>query len=80
MDGDLAPLDKIVVLAKKYDALIFVDDCHATGFLGPKGKGTPFLFGVEKDIDIVNSTLGKALGGGNGGYTTGKKEIIELLR
>lgn len=80
MDGDIAPLDRIVELAKKYNAVIFVDECHATGFIGPTGRGTPELFGVEDEIDIVNSTLGKALGGASGGYTTSKKEIVEVLR
>jgi glycine C-acetyltransferase len=80
MDGDIAPLDKIVDLARKYDALIFVDECHATGFIGRNGRGTPELFGVEKEIDVINSTLGKALGGASGGYSTGRKEIIEMLR
>ncbi len=68
MDGDIAPLDKIVDLANKYNALIFVDECHATGFIGKHGRGTPELFGVEGQIDIINSTLGKALGGASGGF------------
>ena len=80
MDGDLAPLDKIVNLANKYGANILVDESHATGVLGKTGRGTPELFGLNDEIDLINSTLGKALGGGCGGYTTGKKEIIELLR
>jgi len=80
MDGDIAPLDKIVNIAQKYDANIMIDESHSSGFLGKTGRGTPELFGVEKHIDIINSTLGKALGGGSGGYTTGRKEIIELLR
>lgn len=80
MDGDIAPLDKIVHLAQKYDANLFVDESHASGFLGKTGRGTPELFGVSKHIDIINSTLGKALGGGSGGYSTGRKEIIDLLR
>lgn len=80
MDGDIAPLDKIVALADKYNALIFVDECHATGFFGKRGRGTPEYFGVEKDIDIINSTLGKALGGASGGYTTGRKEVVQILR
>lgn len=80
MDGDVAPLDRIVELARKYKANIFVDECHATGFYGKNGKGTPEHFGVINEIDIINSTLGKALGGGSGGYTTGSKEIVELLR
>ena len=80
MDGDLAPLDKIVDLAKKYNAHTFVDEAHATGALGMTGRGTPELFGFEGQIDIINSTLGKALGGGTGGFTCAKKEVIELLR
>ncbi|KAF9163449.1 hypothetical protein DFQ26_002498 [Actinomortierella ambigua] len=80
MDGKIAPLDKICDMAEKYNALIFVDDCHATGFLGPNGRGTPEHFGVQDRVHIVNSTLGKALGGAAGGYTTGSKEMIDLLR
>lgn len=80
MDGDIAQLDKICELADKYDALLFVDDCHATGFIGPTGRGTPELFGLEDRIDILNSTLGKALGGASGGYTTGKASLVTLLR
>jgi len=80
MDGDIAPLDKIVLLCEKYNATLFVDECHSTGFFGKKGRGTPEYFGVQDKVDIINSTLGKALGGATGGYTTGKKEVIELLR
>lgn len=80
MDGDIAPLKKICDLANKYDAQVFIDECHATGFLGITGRGTPELCGVEGRIDIINSTLGKALGGGMGGYTTGPKEVIDILR
>jgi glycine C-acetyltransferase len=80
MDGDIAPLDKIVQIAQKYEANLFLDECHSTGFIGKTGRGTPELFGVTEYIDVVNSTLGKALGGGIGGYTTGKKELIDLLR
>ena len=80
MDGDLAPLDKIVNIAKKYNANVFLDESHATGIVGKNGRGTPEHFGVENEIDFINSTLGKALGGASGGYTTGKKEIIEVLR
>jgi glycine C-acetyltransferase len=80
MDGDVTPLKKICDLASKYDAQVFIDECHATGFIGMTGRGTPELCGVEGRIDIINSTLGKALGGGMGGYTTGPKEIIDLLR
>jgi len=80
MDGLLAPLDKICDLAEKYDALVMVDECHATGFIGATGRGTPEEKGVLNRIDIITGTLGKALGGAMGGYTTGKKEIIEILR
>jgi glycine C-acetyltransferase len=80
MDGYVAQLDKINALANQYDALVMVDECHAAGFIGKTGKGTPELCGVHGQIDIVTGTLGKALGGAMGGYTTGKKEIIELLR
>jgi glycine C-acetyltransferase len=80
MDGDIAPLDKIVNIAQKYEANIFVDESHASGFIGKTGRGTPELFEVTDQIDIINSTLGKALGGGSGGYTTSSKEIIDLLR
>lgn len=80
MDGDITPLPKIVELANEYNALIFVDESHATGFIGKTGRGTPEYFGVEKEIDIINSTLGKALGGATGGYTTGHQEIIDILR
>src|SRR5690606_39051931 len=80
MDGLLAPLDKICDLADKYDALVMIDEAHATGFIGENGKGTLEQKGVLDRIDIITGTLGKALGGAMGGYTTGKKEIIELLR
>ncbi len=80
MDGDIAPLDKIVQIAEKYEANLFVDESHSSGFIGKSGRGTPELFGVTEYIDVVNSTLGKALGGGSGGYTTGKAELIEVLR
>jgi len=80
MDGTIAKLDEIVALAEKYDAMVMVDDSHATGFTGPKGRGSAELCGVQDKIDIFTSTLGKALGGGSGGFTSGKKEIIELLR
>eukprot|EP01098_Paradermamoeba_levis_P012443 TRINITY_DN5452_c0_g1_i1.p1 TRINITY_DN5452_c0_g1~~TRINITY_DN5452_c0_g1_i1.p1 ORF type:complete len:230 (-),score=53.34 TRINITY_DN5452_c0_g1_i1:120-809(-) len=80
MDGDIAPLDQICDLADKYNALVFIDECHATGFLGKTGRGTPELKNVMDRVDIINSTLGKALGGAAGGYTTGKKEVIDLLR
>lgn len=80
MDGIVAPLDKICDLADKYDALVMVDECHAAGFIGATGKGTPEAKGVMGRVDIITGTLGKALGGAMGGYTTAKKEIIELLR
>ncbi|NUY81328.1 glycine C-acetyltransferase [Flavobacterium sp. MAH-1] len=80
MDGLVAPLDKICDLADKYDAMVMIDECHAAGFIGATGKGTPEAKGVLGRIDIITGTLGKALGGAMGGYTTGKKEIIELLR
>jgi glycine C-acetyltransferase len=80
MDGVVAPLDKICDLADKYDAMVMVDECHAAGFMGPTGKGTLEAKGVMGRVDIITGTLGKALGGAMGGYTTAKKEIIELLR
>lgn len=80
MDGLMAPLDKICDLADKYDALVMVDDCHATGFIGKTGKGTVEEKNVMDRVDIVTGTLGKALGGAMGGYTTGRKEIIDMLR
>jgi glycine C-acetyltransferase len=80
MDGLVAPLDKICDLAEKYDALVMVDECHAAGFIGDTGKGTLEEKGVLGRVDIITGTLGKALGGAMGGYTTGKKEIIEMLR
>lgn len=80
MDGTIAQLDKIVELAEKYDAIIMVDDSHSTGFIGKTGRGTPEYRGVQGKIDIITSTLGKALGGANGGFTSGKKETIEMLR
>jgi len=80
MDGDLARLDRIVELAERYDAVVVVDDSHATGVLGPHGRGTPAHFGLADRVDIVTSTLGKTLGGATGGFTSGKAEIVELLR
>ena len=80
MDGDLAKLDRIGELADRYDAAVVVDDSHATGVLGKGGRGTPDHFGVADRIDLITSTLGKALGGATGGFTTGRKELIELLR
>ncbi|MBM3165089.1 MAG: glycine C-acetyltransferase [Bacteroidetes bacterium] len=80
MDGDLAKMDEICALAEKYDALVMTDECHSAGFIGKTGRGVPEHFGVMGKVDIVTGTLGKALGGAMGGYTTGKKEIIEMLR
>ena len=80
MDGSLSPLDKICDLADKYDALVMVDECHAAGFIGATGKGTLEAKGVMGRVDIITGTLGKALGGAMGGYTTAKKEVIEILR
>ena len=80
MDGTIAKLDKIVSLAEKYDAMVMVDDSHATGFVGKTGRGSGEYNGVLNKIDIITSTLGKALGGASGGFTTGRKEIIDLLR
>ncbi len=80
MDGYIAQLDKICDLAEKYDALVMVDDCHSTGFLGPTGRGTHEHCNVVGRVDIITGTLGKALGGAMGGFTSGKKEIIEMLR
>ena len=80
MDGDITPLKDILFLAEKYNALVFLDDCHATGLFGKSGRGTEDYFNVIGKVDVINSTLGKALGGASGGYTTGPKEIIDLLR
>uniref|UniRef100_A0A7N9CZM1 Glycine C-acetyltransferase n=1 Tax=Macaca fascicularis TaxID=9541 RepID=A0A7N9CZM1_MACFA len=84
MDGDIAPLQEICRLASRYGALVFVDECHATGFLGPTGRGTDELLGVMDQVTIINSTLGKALGGASGpwrgGYTTGPEPLVSLLR
>lgn len=80
MDGSIAQLDKIVALAEKYEALVMSDECHSTGFLGKTGRGVHELKGVMGKIDIITGTLGKALGGASGGFTSGRKEIIELLR
>lgn len=80
MDGDLAKMDEICALAEKYDALVMTDECHSAGFIGKTGRGVPEHFGVQGKVDIITGTLGKALGGAMGGYTTGKKEIIEMLR
>ncbi|MGH6931278.1 MAG: glycine C-acetyltransferase [Dongiaceae bacterium] len=80
MDGDIAPLDRIVALAKQHDALVMVDDSHATGFVGPSGRGSAEHHGVMDKIDIFTSTLGKALGGGTGGFTTASADVIGMLR
>ncbi|MFN4909945.1 MAG: glycine C-acetyltransferase [Flavobacteriales bacterium] len=80
MDGDLAKMDEICALAQKYDALVMTDECHSAGFIGKTGRGVPEHFNVQDKVDIITGTLGKALGGAMGGYTTGKKEIIEMLR
>jgi glycine C-acetyltransferase len=80
MDGYVAKLRDICDLADKYQAMVMVDDSHATGFFGPTGRGTPEFHGVQQRIDVMTSTLGKALGGAAGGFTTGKKEIVDLLR
>ncbi|MEN9525359.1 MAG: glycine C-acetyltransferase, partial [Bacteroidota bacterium] len=80
MDGTIAQLDKIVELAERYDAIIMIDECHSSGFLGKTGRGTHEYRGVMGKIDIITGTLGKALGGASGGFTSGRKEIIEILR
>lgn len=80
MDGYIAKLDQVCALAEKYGAMVHVDDSHATGFVGKRGRGTPEYHGVMDRIDVVTSTLGKALGGASGGFTSGRKEIIALLR
>jgi len=80
MDGDFARLDHITGLAERYGAMVMVDDSHATGFVGPSGRGTAERFGVAGKIDLITSTLGKAVGGGTGGFTSGRRELVELLR
>ena len=80
MDGSIAKLKEIVALAKEYDAMVMVDDSHATGFFGEKGRGSIEYCDVLGEVDIITSTLGKAMGGASGGFTTGRKEIIEMLR
>jgi glycine C-acetyltransferase len=80
MDGDYAKLDKICALAERHAALVMIDDSHATGFVGPTGRGTAELHGVQDQVDVITSTLGKALGGASGGFTTGRKHIIAILR
>lgn len=80
MDGYVAPLDQICDLAERYNAMVMVDDSHAVGFVGPTGRGTPELHGVTDRVDIITGTLGKALGGASGGYTSGRREIVQMLR
>ncbi len=80
MDGNVAPVDKIVELAEKYDALVMVDECHSHGVVGKTGRGVTELFNIRGKVDIITGTLGKAFGGAIGGFTTGRKEIIEMLR
>ncbi len=80
MDGDIAPLDEIVALAERFDALVMVDDSHATGFIGPTGRGSAQHHGVQNDVDIFTSTLGKALGGASGGFTAASREVVDMLR
>ena len=80
MDGSFAKLDSIVGLARKYDALIMVDDCHATGFIGKQGKGTAEYYGLEGEVDFLTGTLGKALGGASGGFTCASKNVVDLLK
>jgi glycine C-acetyltransferase len=80
MDGDIAKMDQICDLADKYDAMVMTDECHSAGFIGKTGRGVPEYCGVMDRVDIITGTLGKALGGAMGGYTTGKKEVIEMLR
>ena len=80
MDGTIAQLDKICELADKYDAIVMIDECHASGFMGKTGRGTHEYRGVMGRIDIITGTLGKALGGASGGFTSGRKEIIDMLR
>ncbi len=80
MDGNVAPMDKIVELANKYDAMVMIDECHSAGVVGKTGRGVTELFDIRGQVEIITGTLGKAFGGAVGGFTTGKKEIIELLR
>lgn len=80
MDGNVAPMDKINELAKKYDAMVMVDECHSAGVVGKTGRGVTELFNIRGEVDIITGTLGKAFGGAIGGFTTGKKEVIEILR
>eukprot|EP01096_Ripella_sp_DP13-Kostka_P008765 TRINITY_DN3296_c0_g1_i1.p1 TRINITY_DN3296_c0_g1~~TRINITY_DN3296_c0_g1_i1.p1 ORF type:complete len:438 (+),score=205.23 TRINITY_DN3296_c0_g1_i1:44-1315(+) len=80
MDGDVAPLDQIVAVCEAHSAILMIDECHATGFFGKTGRGTPEYYGVEDKVDIVNSTFGKAMGGASGGYTSSSKEVVTILR
>ncbi len=80
MDGNVAPMDKIMALADKYNALVMVDECHSAGVVGATGRGVTELYNVRGEVDIITGTLGKAFGGGIGGFTTGRKEIIDMLR
>ena len=80
MDGDIAPLDKIYDLAQKYNAYVYIDECHAAGFMGKTGKGTPEIFGLHGKIDFISSTLGKSMGGASGGFVASNKEVVEMLR
>lgn len=80
MDGDVAPLKRITELAQKYDARVFIDECHATGFFGKTGRGTDEHCGVYGQVDFISSTLGKALGGATGGYTAASREVVDILR
>ena len=80
MDGNVAPMDRICALAEKYDALVMVDECHSAGVVGPTGRGVTELFGLRGRVDIITGTLGKAFGGAIGGFTTGRREIVEMLR
>jgi glycine C-acetyltransferase len=80
MDGNVAPMDKICQLAEQYDALVMIDECHSAGVVGAGGRGVTELFDVGGKVDIITGTLGKALGGGIGGFTTGRREIIQMLR
>jgi glycine C-acetyltransferase len=80
MDGDIAPLDRICAIAEKHSALVPVDDSHASGFVGKTGRGSPEYCGVQDRVDIITSTLGKALGGASGGFTTGRQEVVDILR
>ena len=80
MDGNVAPMDRICALAERYDALVMVDECHSAGVVGPTGRGVTALFGLRGRVDIITGTLGKAFGGAIGGFTTGRREIIEMLR